>query len=122
MAIQKTIWQEMEQLASQIGIAELALKYNRYGHNYYYCSKGEIITRIKFLQKEIDKLYEIEKKRAIDNQVLKLSKHLEVNQDKLISTIKTFADAMEIDFMDAIDLVEKGTNKKNFQSSKIMSR
>ncbi len=119
MAISKEIWEEMEILAAKLGVAKLALKYQRYGFNYYYHSKRDVLTRIEFLRKAIHSLYEREKSIIINKKIPAMANKLEVHQNAVISSVNTFADSMDIDFMDAIDLYEKGFQNKIVKSKDV---
>lgn len=121
MAISKEIWEEMEILAAKLGVAKLALKYQRYGFNYYYHSKRDVLTRIEFLRKAIHSLYEREKSIIINKKIPAMANKLEVHQNAVISSVNTFADSMDIDFMDAIDLYEKGFQNKIVKSKYVDS-
>ena len=53
MAISKQEWQEIEDIAAKLGVAEVALKYKQYGHSFPYSSKEKVLERISELRNEI---------------------------------------------------------------------
>lgn len=65
MAISKAAWEKMELLAQNLGVAEIALKYNHFGCGYSYTSQNAITVQIEILRQEIHNIYEREKNSII---------------------------------------------------------
>ena len=57
MAISKEVWAKMEKLAAKLGVAEMALKYERYGFPYKYHTRKDILLRITDLRIKIDSVF-----------------------------------------------------------------
>lgn len=51
--ISKEKWKEIEDIAAKLGVAEVALKYEQYGHSYPYDSIAKVIKRINELRSQI---------------------------------------------------------------------